>query len=292
MAPSSWKTSLGAFSVFLCASVASTVIVAQDRAPRVEFEAVSIKPHDVSASSVTGMRLLQDGTAMLTNVAMITVLGRSTTVPARDIVGVPEWVNSERYDIIAKASAGDRRDQERQRAMWRAVLEDRMKLVTHTEQRERDIYALVLARKDGKLGPQLKPSTLDCSSPQAPTSFTPAQGGKEPGVDVYLQRCGIGLVGLTVVSGGATIDQLARILEVGANAAVENRTGLQGLYAFTVSSPLVRARPPSVDPNAAAPDATADVFVAVQEQLGLKLQHERRMLPVLVIDHIERPSEN
>ena len=81
------------------------------------------------------------------------------------------------------------------------------------------------------------------------------------------------------------------MLEVGANAAVENRTGLQGLYSFAVSSPLVRARPPSVDP-AAAPDDTADVFVAVQEQLGLKLQHEKRMLPVLVIDHIERPSEN
>src|SRR5215471_14800266 len=176
------RTGLCAFSVFLCASVASTVFYSPlaAQAPRVEFEAVSIKPHDVSASSVTGMRLLQDGTAILTNVTMMTVLGRSTTVPARDIVGVPEWVNSERYDINAKAQPGERRDQERQRQMWRAMLEDRTKLVTHTEQRERDIYALVLARKDGKLGPQLKPSTLDCSSPQAPTAFTPAQAGRSP----------------------------------------------------------------------------------------------------------------
>jgi uncharacterized protein (TIGR03435 family) len=268
----------------------SVALGAQDTTPRVEFEAVSIKPHDVSAGAAISMRLVQDGTAMLTNVTMMTVLGRSTTVPARDIVGVPEWVNSERYDINAKAAAGGRRDQDRQRAMWRAMLEDRMKLVTHTEQRERDIYVLVLARKDGKLGPELKPSTLDCSSPQTPTAFTPAQRGQEPSIEMYLQRCGIGLVGLNVVSGGATIDQLARMLEVGANAAVENRTGLQGLYSFTVSSALARVRPPSVDSNAAAPDDTPDVFVAVQEQLGLKLQHEKRMLPVLVVDHIERPS--
>ena len=74
--------------------VAGSVALVAQGTPRAEFEAVSIKPHDVSAGSAISMRLLQDGTAMLTNVTMMTVLGRSTTVPARDIVDVPEWVNS------------------------------------------------------------------------------------------------------------------------------------------------------------------------------------------------------
>jgi len=72
---------------------------------------------------------------MITNMPIsVLVWSRVTSVPARDIIGVPDWARVERYDIAAKGPAGASRDQ--QRAMWRAMLADRMKLVAHEEQRE------------------------------------------------------------------------------------------------------------------------------------------------------------
>ena len=269
--------------VALALTIASAALLAQESQSRTEFEVVSIKRH-TGSDGLISTRSSPDTTVM-TNVTVMTVLRRISVIPARDFLGLPEWVNTERYDIVVKAPAGVGRDQQRQREMWRAMVDDRMKLVTHAEQRERAIFALVVASKDGKFGPQLKPSTLDCSAPQPPLATAPGQGS--PGVEAYLQRCGIGLVGETFASGGATMEQLARILETTAGAAVEDRTGLTGLYAFSVTTPFGRAPGPAINPLAA--DDAPDVFINVQEQLGLKLQPEKRILPVLVI---ERPSEN
>ncbi len=160
-----------------------------------------------------------------------------------------------------------------------------MKLAFHVEQRERDVYTLVTARTDGTLGSDLKPSTLDCKSVPSP-SFN----GQIPGVEFFRGRCGIGGTPTTMASGAVTLDQFATWVAGVVGAAVENRTGLNGLYAFTLTFSRQRSAAPSVNPNPS--DDLPDVFTAVQEQLGLKLQHGKKMLPVYVIDHIERPSEN
>jgi len=160
-----------------------------------------------------------------------------------------------------------------------------MKLTFHVEQRERDVYTLIAARNDGRLGPELKPSTLDCKS-VPPLSFS----GGFPGADFFQRRCGIGGTPSTMASGGVTLDQLAAWVSGVVGAAVDNRTGLDGMYAFTLTFSRQRSAAPSVNPNPS--DDLPDVFTAVQEQLGLKLQHGKKMLPVYVIDHIERPSEN
>jgi uncharacterized protein (TIGR03435 family) len=94
----------------------------------------------------------------------------------------------------------------------------------------------------------------------------------------------------TIVTGGIRMDALVQSLRGLAGGPVTNRTGLEGFYAVTLK--FTRPTPPGVAPDAAQADDLPNFFTALQEQLGLKLQHEKASLPVFVVDHIERPSEN
>jgi len=183
--------------------------------------------------------------------------------------------------------------------MWRAMFADRMKLVAHVEQRERDVYSMVLARADGRLGPELKKSTLDCGPRPAgsPPPPPPPPPSGPPTPKDFANRCGM-MMGLNViVSGGMPMNNLAASLYGTVNGEVENETGLEGFYAFTLTFSRQRtgAAPLGATPNPAADGASddlPDVFTALQEQLGLKLLRGKKMMPVFVVDHIERPSEN
>jgi len=90
------------------------------------------------------------------------------------------------------------------------------------------------------------------------------------------------------VSGGMTMDQFVGSLAGLAGGLVNNRTGLQGYYALT----LKYSPPRLTTQNEAAADDAPDILTALQEQLGLKLRREKTMVPVFVVDHIERPSDN
>jgi uncharacterized protein (TIGR03435 family) len=85
------------------------------------------------------------------------------------------------------------------------------------------------------------------------------------------------------------MDGLAASLYGLVGGDVENHTGLDGFYVVNLTFSVSRGRGVSIDANA---DDAPDIFTAVQEQLGLRLQHEKKMMPVFVVDHIERPSEN
>jgi uncharacterized protein (TIGR03435 family) len=265
-----------------------TRVAAQASAP-LEFDVVSIK-HVEELRPGGGMRTLPDGTFMMMNQPLWTVIGLASPVPARDIVGMPDWMMRERYDVTVKPPAGLTREELKTMMplMWRAMFTERMKLAAHVEQHEKNAYALVLAHSDGRLGPELKPSTLDCTprpnSPPAPALQS------IPSLQERQNRCGMSMSAGLIVSGGTTIDQLARSLNGLAGGDVENRTGLTGSYAVTLKFSL-RALGPASGQNAAIDDVP-DIFTAVQEQLGLKLQREKKMTPVFVIDRVERPSEN
>jgi uncharacterized protein (TIGR03435 family) len=263
-------------------------VVAQSPAP-VEFDVVSIKRIDELRPG-GGMRALPDGTFMMMNQPLGTLVNAASPVPVtvRDIVGMPDWMMRERYDVTAKPPAGLTREQLRTMmpVMWRALFADRMKLVAHVEQREKDAYALVLARRDGRLGPALKPSSLDCTP--VPNTRPPQT---LPSLPERQNRCGMSTSPGQIVSGSVPLDQLARSLSGVVGGETDNRTGLTGSYSVTLTFSLQRGAGASL--NASAPlDDAPDIFTAVQEQLGLKLLHEKRMMPVLVIDHIERPSDN
>jgi uncharacterized protein (TIGR03435 family) len=247
---------------------------------RVEFEVISIKRASPDAVG-GGMRNLPDGSFIGTNNTIASMIMVASPVPVREVVGLPDWANTERYDITARPPANSTREQRSE--MWRTAFAERMKLVAHIEERERDTFALVLARSDGRLGPQLKPSTLDCS-PRPPGSPPPPPPTNASDV---VNRCGGSFSVNSIVSGGMTMDQLVPSLGGLAGRLVNNRTGLKGAYAFTLTF-----APPRRPGDTAPPDDAPEFFTALQEQLGLKLQPEKTMVPVFVIDHIERPTEN
>ncbi|HEV8393998.1 MAG TPA: TIGR03435 family protein [Vicinamibacterales bacterium] len=241
----------------------ASLLSAQTPSPS-EFEVVSIKRSPSDAQS-GGLRDLPDGTFVMRNQPLRSIIEAGSPVPPSEIEGFPEWVARDRYDITAKPPAGSTRRQ--RTAMMRRMLEDRFKLRGHVEERERPTFALVVARSDGRLGPQLKPSALDCTKPNA--------------------GCGGAFGADSIESVGLRIDDVIPFFSNLAGRTVINRTGLKGFYALTF-----RWSPPPA-PNVAPPaDDVPEFFTAIQEQLGLKLQPEKATLPVFVVDSIERPSDN
>jgi len=247
----------------------ASLLSAQTPSPP-EFEVVSIKrsPSDARGAS---MGTAPDGTFTMRNLPIRSIVSAGSLVPTREVEGVPDWVARDTYDIIAKPPAGSTRPQWTQ--MMRRMLEDRFKLKGHVEERERTMFALVLARSDGRLGPQLTPSTLDCAT------ATPDQS--QP-------RCGSRFgPGAQLVSDGVDMNRFAAEIVGMAGGLVINRTGLQGSYSLTVRWAPRRAL--NDEPH---PDDPPDFVTAIQDQLGLKLQPQKAKLPVFVVDSIERPSDN
>ena len=266
---------------FIAAAALAATTSAQTPASA-EFDVVSIK-HVTEVRQSSGFRTLPDGSEVMTNMPVAGFVRRASPVKVREVFGLPEWANTERFDVTVKPPAGSTEAQRTE--MWRMLFADRMKMTAHVEQRERTVFALGTARSDGRPGPALKPSALDCR----PRPETAAAG--PPAFDDVKRRCGWGKNGTSIVSGGMSMDQLAQALEGEVDADVENRTGLQGWYAVELTyAPPLRITGAAAD-AARAGDAP-DLFTAVEEQLGLKLIREKQMRPVLVVDHIERPTEN
>jgi uncharacterized protein (TIGR03435 family) len=212
------------------------------------------------------------------------------------IVGAPDWTETARYDIVAKAEgeiprAGPGAPMGPFNFMLQDLLEDRFKLRTHRETREMPVYALVLARSDRKPGEGLRASTVDCAAMRGRMG----RGGPPPGPPAPGERplCGL-RVGPGQMSGsGIALTQLTQILSQFTQRIVIDRTGLEGNFdidlTFTPDKMPLGAPPPGVtlppiDPNGPS------LFTALQEQLGLKLASERAPVEVLVIDHVERPT--
>jgi uncharacterized protein (TIGR03435 family) len=191
------------------------------------------------------------------------------------ISGGPQWTTDLYFNIQAKsdpetdeklAKLTDSQAKLEKQHMLQTLLADRLKLKTHLETKESSVYALVLA----KSGSKLQEIKIDPDQPKT-----------VPGADVK----GAGSrQGLEFTVGNASSKSITAILASQMEAPVLDRTGLTGIYKFTLQI--------GTDWSAGAPDAWPDVFTAVQEQLGLKLDPIKASIPVLVIDHIEMPSEN
>jgi uncharacterized protein (TIGR03435 family) len=245
-----------------------------------QFDVVSIKPHKSEMGTGSGIQTLPDGTFMMTNQPIDSIILYASPVPVREVSGLPNWAKADLYDIIAKPPAGSTREQRAE--MMRNMFIERMKMVGHLEEQERTTFALIVARKDGRLGPGLTPSTLDCARP-------PSAGDSQipPDRREAQNRCGLSMGPGTIVSGGITIDRLVHSFGSLAGGLVNDRTGLDGWYTVTL-----RYAPPGLRADAAPPDDAPQFVTALQEQLGLKLQPEKTRVPIFVIDHIERPTPN
>jgi len=253
-------------------------------APAATFDVASVKPNkDGGPSSV---RVTPGGMLSVTNNNLRNIIRNAWNITNDQIVGGPDWLDSERFDITAKASRPFA--QEHARAMLQALLADRFRLVTHTETRELPVYLLVLARKDGALGPQMKKADVDCAALFAAVTA----GGKMPErLPNGNLPCGLSVRPGLVTGNGVAMEALARNLVGGVGRIVVDKTGLQGYYDINVTFSSEGAQPPAGVPAGPAPDpSAASLFTAMQEQLGLKLEPGRAPISVLVIDRAQRPE--
>ena len=194
-------------------------------------------------------------------------------------------------DVSARAAAPARGPA--MRALVRRMLEDRFALKAHLETRELPTYELIMVRSDKRLGPKIKPATVDCTpflSGQRPMQESP----REPNSGLPLCSVGASMGGglLTPRLNGQPLTGLIRNLEASLQRRVVDKTGLQGNYDIELT--YVDERLLSQVPGAERPadSAGASLFTALQEQLGMKLESARGPVEVLVIDSVSEPKVN
>jgi uncharacterized protein (TIGR03435 family) len=268
------------------------------------FEVASIKPNNSGDGRI--MMQNQPGRYIATNVTLRLLIRNAYQLQDFQITGGPSWLASDHFDVNAKVP-----DEFRAMAppapgsgpgplqlMIRALLVERFKLVVHSETKDSPLYALILARADGKLGPGLKKSSVDCAAVFAAGR---ARGGAMPPPPQPGERmqCGMRVGPGNLMGGGALMPQFANTLGMFAGRIVVDRTGLEGAYDvdLTWTPDQMPQRPPgapegpaqfngvAIDPNGPS------LFTAVQEQLGLKLDSQRGPVEIMVIDSVEKPVE-
>jgi uncharacterized protein (TIGR03435 family) len=242
------------------------------------FEVVSVKPN-TSGSRRSGTHTLSGGRRFVANnITVRQLILEAYDLRGLQLIGGPAWIDSDHFDI--DASAPEYASLNQFLPMLHALLADRFKLLTHTETKEQPIYALVPARADKKLGAQIKESALDCTS-SAPS--------KECGMNTNLNNGGGDMKG-----GGLTLADLAAWLAgFVTDRMVIDRTGLTGLFDFELrwTPQSLQAAQPNPADGAKTPDAPP-IFVALPEQLGLKLEAQRGPVKFVVIDSVQHPEPN
>ena len=296
------------------------------------FEVASVKP--AAPNTGNGVRVLMrggpgsndPGQITYTNVTMMILLTNAYGVKNFQISG-PGWLNSERYDIVAKVPDGATKEQVK--VMFQNLLAERFKLTLHRETKDMPMYALVV----GKNGPKLKesvddPAPKDGDAPKAggPTDDALAAAathqlkvGKDGFPLLPAGMAGRGATAMTVTNGSLRMTTskqsmagLANTLSGQLSLPVVDMTGLTGKYDFTLDflpealaglglpmGGLASPPPPGEAgggmPAASTPDgqSSPSLFSALQEQLGLKLEQRKGPVDLLVIDHLEKtPIEN
>jgi uncharacterized protein (TIGR03435 family) len=276
----------------LCAGAG--MVTAQRQAPaaaRHTFDAVSIRRNLTNDVGSNIMDRANGFTMLNVPVSALVARAYSPTVPL-DMVGLPRWATSDRYDITASSSLAAP-TQEQRTEMLRNLLADRFKLTVHVEQKPTPAYDLVLVRADRKLGPNIQVSTIDCESPVAPTKVAPATSdprlsAQVPTVTARVARCMMAGDG-DKIEGDTTLPALADMFVPVAGRPVVDKTGLKGSY-HVVMTYAGASRVRRADAASATPAPL--IFDAVQEQLGMKLQSSTTMRETLVIDRLERPPDN
>lgn len=265
-----------------------------------KFEVASVRPN-TSGDNRMSSKPLPGGRYEAINIPPRLMIMNSYGLQPQQLVGAPAWISSERFDIVAKADGElgppvSRDGPSRLQLMIRSLLEERFKLKVHREPKEVPIYTLVLARSDGKLGPELKPSTTDCEAlAAARRKGSPPPEPPKPG---ERPQCGARVGFGELLAGGQPLLELVSLLSGTVGRSVVDRTGLTGRFdidlrwtpdrvlqrAGAAANEPIRVNGVEIDPNGPS------IFTALQEQLGLKLESERGTIDALVIDHIERPA--
>jgi len=261
--------------------------------PPLAFETASVKPNKSGAEERYFRLDPRGGSLTVVNMQLRDLITFAYQIQNFQLEGGPDWIASDRFDIVARPEreAPSTGGQDPLRMMLRTLLADRFKLVMRKETKDLPIYQLVVAREDGRLGPQLRPAAADCAAraaaARAGTPPPASSGPPGPG------SCGSTINPARVRGGGVTLATLASLLEGPAKRLVIDRTGLAGNWDFEANYTPDRSQlPPGVElPSSIDPNGPS-LFTALEEQLGLKLRPARGPVEVLVIDSVQQPTPN
>jgi uncharacterized protein (TIGR03435 family) len=233
------------------------------------FEVAAIKP---TPDDQTGRFIRMEGAHQFAarGHTLKSLLGAAYNLPPRAISGGSSWIDSERYDIIAKTPNEIRPNLDEQMAMLRKLLVERFKLAFHREEKEFPVYALTIA----KGGPKLKESTAPGDPAVLINHIFPDH--------------------IELPARNATMAQFVAMMQRAVlDRPVIDRTGLSAKYDFDLEwtpddTQFGVTLPAATQENPQRPGLSA----ALPQQLGLKLVATKGPVAVLVIDHVERPAEN
>ena len=282
----------GIIAAALLLAITALAVFGQPAA-RPKFEAASIK-----ASATTNFRMVRPLPGRLEADAPVRLLMQNAyTAQPFQIVGGPAWIDSDKYQIEAKADGNASRAQVF--LMLQSLLEDRFQLKIHRENRDLPVYTLVAGRNGPKLQ-RPKEGGCEAVTPDAPPDW-PGVGRMRPpdpsqrvlapcdSVNVALATSGARMQG-----GKISMPEFVRMLSTVLDRTVIDKTGFTGLFDLRLEFLPDETTPPlpAPPPGAAPPDSSPPILTAIQEQLGLRLESAKGPVEVIVIDHVERPSAN
>jgi uncharacterized protein (TIGR03435 family) len=293
---------LWGIAVAMLVTAAAVPLAQQPATADVKFNAASIKPVPADAAQPRSAGTMYQGNRFSATNASLMMLLRSAYGAQRYLVseqfeGGPEWLERERFDIIAVAAGTPTREDFQ--AMERALLAERFALRVREAVRELPVFSLELARDDRRLGRALRPVTVDCAAAKAASAAAHPAPPEPPTPSSLLTRTASPCDTLTVGSGLTTrfsgraidIETLAQHVTVGLKRPTLDRTELEGQFDVDLeylNTSIERGvQPPTI--NGQPVDAPT-LTEALREQLGLKIERDRGFVPVLVIEHVQRPQ--
>jgi uncharacterized protein (TIGR03435 family) len=268
-----------------------------------EFEVATIKPFALpgagSGPIAIGIRMQPGGRVEISGLTLKQLVQQAWGVQVDSIINAPKWMDTDRYQIVAKMPGNGPLpapnapvDIDAVGPMLQALLADRFKLGAHIEDRPMTAYTLTAPKpKLKKADPATRAKWSDANGP---IIFNGGSGPSLPPRTIKFQN----------MSMAQLAEKLQFLGSAYIHAPVSDATGLEGGYDFSLTfSPIapeqlatLLARTPNAAGganSAADPIGGVSLFEAVDKQLGLKLVEQKRPVPVLVIDHIEQqPADN
>lgn len=226
-----------------------------------DWDVVTVKPTDPAENNAN---IRMDGREFeMTNRSVETLLLIGYSVHKKQIVNAPDWIRTERWDIKGVPDVPGQPSVKQMQTLARKVLTERFGLVTHTEKRQMDVYALTVA----KGGEKMTPSTGD------PNGVFDENDRDSGGIR-------------TMRTANISMPEFALVMKFYMDRPVVDQTGLTGRYDFQLKWTFDDSRVPP------ASDAPPGLFTAIQEQIGLKLESTKAQTDVLVVDALQHPSAN